>query len=322
MDRIKSFIRSVSPFGNKSKDDPTEDSDDSEDKIWELQAIDIRAALMRFYRIHNPEKIRNIDSILENFLGEESVLLQQLCDRYDVSDGEMQNLLDSCPLRQIDSDTENGNSDGSVLDGKGGREGGRLVRRNSALSPMSFSDQRQSEVLTKNSCRSKDSRKSDPSLFLKKSTPGKSQTQSPSRKDTGLGYDNDIPLNHSNHIEHEQYSSSYDTLKFIKVTIRIEIAKSQGLGLDLVPKDTKWSPRDGVPRLQIKSFSPNKHGGPSISEVAGMQLGDLIERVNGRYGTSHDDLKSMLEKRHGKTAVVTVQLLRQKLVPGMRLKSN
>lgn len=48
----------------------------------------LKSALERFYAVYNPEKIGAVDSILDSYACKEKQLLEELCEKYDVSEAE------------------------------------------------------------------------------------------------------------------------------------------------------------------------------------------------------------------------------------------
>lgn len=59
-----------------------------------LQKMDLEAVLIVFYQKYNPTKVHNVPEILRLYAGEEIHLLQEICTRYSISQGEMRAIFD------------------------------------------------------------------------------------------------------------------------------------------------------------------------------------------------------------------------------------
>lgn len=58
-----------------------------------LADVDLKEFLRKFYLLYNEENISNISLNLENFKGEEILMLETLCAKYQVRNAELQRLL-------------------------------------------------------------------------------------------------------------------------------------------------------------------------------------------------------------------------------------
>lgn len=95
---LKSIVRAISPFARK-KDVVEEDTTpDYTQFSWDLEAADLKQALKAFYKKFNPEKAYIVNEILFKYENEETLLLQQLCERYNLTQEDMQAYLDQAPL--------------------------------------------------------------------------------------------------------------------------------------------------------------------------------------------------------------------------------
>ena len=61
---------------------------------WSLERVDLEIALELFFQTYEPSRIPLIPVILEQFAGDELLLLQELCKKYSLSERGMQDLLD------------------------------------------------------------------------------------------------------------------------------------------------------------------------------------------------------------------------------------
>jgi hypothetical protein len=103
---LKKFVRAVSPFirgNNASTQQTNQDDNDSEVDYskydWDFSQTDLKVALKSFYKQYNPEKSFIVGEILQKYEGEEIILLQQLCERYNLTVEDMQQFLDQAPLK-------------------------------------------------------------------------------------------------------------------------------------------------------------------------------------------------------------------------------
>ena len=62
--------------------------------VFKLDDVDIRGVMRLFYMTYNKEKIGTIDDILDKYKGEETALLQQLCEKYSISYDEITKMID------------------------------------------------------------------------------------------------------------------------------------------------------------------------------------------------------------------------------------
>ncbi len=62
--------------------------------VFKLDDVDIRGVMRLFYMTYNKEKVGTIDDILDKYKGEETVLLQQLCEKYSISYDEITKMID------------------------------------------------------------------------------------------------------------------------------------------------------------------------------------------------------------------------------------
>ncbi len=95
---LTSLVRSISPFtkssANKAKPTAGINDYDYSTYSWDLSDVDLRVSLKHFYRKFNPEKSFIVNEILGKYVGEEIQLLQQLCQRYKLTQNDMQEFLD------------------------------------------------------------------------------------------------------------------------------------------------------------------------------------------------------------------------------------
>jgi hypothetical protein len=103
---LKKFVRAVSPFirgNNASTQQTNQDDNDTEVDYskydWDLSQTDLKVALKSFYKQYNPEKSFIVGEILQKYEGEEIILLQQLCERYNLTVEDMQQFLDQAPMK-------------------------------------------------------------------------------------------------------------------------------------------------------------------------------------------------------------------------------
>lgn len=95
---LKSIVRAISPFTKKKSDLSADGGVEHDQFTWDLSVVDVKQALKIFYKKYNPEKAFIVSEILIKYEGSEVLLLQQLCQRYNISQDEMQGYLDQCPL--------------------------------------------------------------------------------------------------------------------------------------------------------------------------------------------------------------------------------
>ena len=78
---LKTFVRAISPFTSRKTKQPIAEEDDSSSVMdWDLSNVDIKQALKMFYKKYNPEKSFIVNDILSKYVGDETLLLQQLCE--------------------------------------------------------------------------------------------------------------------------------------------------------------------------------------------------------------------------------------------------
>lgn len=105
MKRFKTIARAISPFVGKKKDTKPAKRDidnsnnskasmETSDFSWNLKDVDMTKVLKAFYKTYNPDKVKMTAHILENYAGEEILMLQQLCERYNLSEADMQMYVD------------------------------------------------------------------------------------------------------------------------------------------------------------------------------------------------------------------------------------
>lgn len=134
---LRSLVRSISPFTKSSSstsktsksthnNQNTSNNNDYDyaSYSWDLSEVDLKVSLRHFYRKFNPEKAFIVNEILGKYVGEETQLLQQLCQRYKLTQNDMQEYLDMS--NQHDSSSLGG---GSVNGSKG--LGAKKVRSSS-----------------------------------------------------------------------------------------------------------------------------------------------------------------------------------------------
>jgi hypothetical protein len=105
---LKKLVRAISPLIRTNSSQPSKPTfDDGDDNIsidyskydWDLSHVDVKAALKNFYRQYNPEKSFIVGEILQKYVNEEVLLLQQLCERYNLTQHDMQVFLDATPSK-------------------------------------------------------------------------------------------------------------------------------------------------------------------------------------------------------------------------------
>lgn len=74
--------------------------------VFKLDDVDIRSVMKLFYMTYNKEKVDTIDDILKKYIGEETVLLQQLCEKYTISHDEITKLIDDARAESIKKKNE------------------------------------------------------------------------------------------------------------------------------------------------------------------------------------------------------------------------
>eukprot|EP01039_Chlorochromonas_danica_P008084 gene8083-8916_t len=105
---LKTIVRAISPFtssATRRNSDASSSAASGEDSSqpsyshyhWNLEACDLKQVLKLFYRRFNPEKAYIVSEILIKYEGDEELLLQQLCERYNLSQEDMQHYLDQAP---------------------------------------------------------------------------------------------------------------------------------------------------------------------------------------------------------------------------------
>lgn len=104
--KFKTLVRAISPFtGSKGKpveaDDATAKSTTSEFN-WDLSRADMEVLLSNFYTIYNPDRVKSVREILHQYEGEEVLMLQQLCERYNLTQADIQEFLDNAILGKKD----------------------------------------------------------------------------------------------------------------------------------------------------------------------------------------------------------------------------
>ena len=101
---MRKLIRSISPFSKKNIniDDPGPSvpvrppSPSSQTKpTWSLHGVDFLSFLRVFYQRFNPQKVSAIDFIYDQYKGDEMVLIFELAEKYNLSQEEMQDIIDS-----------------------------------------------------------------------------------------------------------------------------------------------------------------------------------------------------------------------------------
>lgn len=103
---LKSFVRAISPFtkAKSSEGAPPSSKTAVNEFFWDLSKVDMVAMLSNFYTTYNPERVRSVHEILHQYEGEEVLMLQQLCERYNLSEPDIQAFLDNALLGRKDKD--------------------------------------------------------------------------------------------------------------------------------------------------------------------------------------------------------------------------
>ena len=101
---FKKLVRAVSPLirsisSSRQRPPSVVDENDAYSYDWDLSNVDLKTALKLFYRQYNPEKSFIVGEIVQKYAGDEILLLQQLCERYNLSEAEMQEYLDQAPSK-------------------------------------------------------------------------------------------------------------------------------------------------------------------------------------------------------------------------------
>lgn len=107
--KLQSVVRAISPFRPKSRNintistnSPVEsktlnnkinETISIADYYWNLEKVELSIAITAFYNDFNPSKVSQIAEILQEFQGEEMLLLQHLCERYELTQNDMQRYL-------------------------------------------------------------------------------------------------------------------------------------------------------------------------------------------------------------------------------------
>lgn len=104
--KFKTLVRAISPFtGSKGKpveaDDATIKTNTTEFN-WDLSRADMEVLLSNFYTIYNPDRVKSVREILHQYEGEEVLMLQQLCERYNLTQADIQEFLDNAILGKKD----------------------------------------------------------------------------------------------------------------------------------------------------------------------------------------------------------------------------
>lgn len=113
---LKTIVQAISPFTRKpseaAKDNETGEQTEShaQNYYWDLSRVDLKQALKGFYKKYNPEKSFIVGDILQKYHGEEILLLQQLCDRYNLDQDDMQEYLSRAVVYQARSPTSEGDN--------------------------------------------------------------------------------------------------------------------------------------------------------------------------------------------------------------------
>jgi hypothetical protein len=66
---------------------------------WDLEGVDLAKALKLLYRAHNPEKKPNVATLQNKSTADRILLLQQLCKRHGLSQGDMREFLDKARVK-------------------------------------------------------------------------------------------------------------------------------------------------------------------------------------------------------------------------------
>lgn len=92
---FKSFVRAISPFTKKKSNESDDGSEGGFSNYdWDLDNVDLKISLKAFYKKYNPEKTYIVNEILSKYENDEILLLRNLCERYNLSQDDMQYFLD------------------------------------------------------------------------------------------------------------------------------------------------------------------------------------------------------------------------------------
>ena len=89
----------ASPHQSHQSSDDNHYSDQEEEispqyrVTYDLREVDFALVLRAFYRDVNPEKVADVDLIISTYRGDELLMLQQLSERYEVPESDMQNYI-------------------------------------------------------------------------------------------------------------------------------------------------------------------------------------------------------------------------------------
>jgi hypothetical protein len=104
MKSFKNLARAISPFVSsgsmKAKQQAT--STDYDQFDWDLSQVNMADMLVNFYKVYNPERVGNVLEILSQYEGEEVLMLQKLCERYSLSQADIQRFLIDAPKGKTD----------------------------------------------------------------------------------------------------------------------------------------------------------------------------------------------------------------------------
>jgi hypothetical protein len=91
---FKTLARAISPFSvKKESSSPSVDDGsvkDFENYYWDLKDVNLSSTLFFFYSQYNPSKVDAVDRIVQEYKGEEILMLQEICGRYNLSQADMQ----------------------------------------------------------------------------------------------------------------------------------------------------------------------------------------------------------------------------------------
>lgn len=99
--KLKTLVRAITPFKDRERSSSDVESIDSSTFIWDLKDVNLVKVLESFYNDFYPEKIDLVQEIIGKYKGEELLLLQQLCDRYQLTEKEMQRYVNVGKKRQV-----------------------------------------------------------------------------------------------------------------------------------------------------------------------------------------------------------------------------
>ena len=105
MKSLKKLVRSIGPFNTKRRQENSRQfKQGGED--FDLRGIDVHNVLFLFFNQYNPDEIPKIDERLKLYAGDESQLLTELYQKYEVSKVEMQWFINQSRCSMDDTNNE------------------------------------------------------------------------------------------------------------------------------------------------------------------------------------------------------------------------